>query len=461
MITVNSDRRKAGGACISRSRGAKDVPENNNIKERSESKMERDYAVAVQKRENLYRAYINKAQLVLQTNKGKHTSEECQYLQRAAELQSEMADMTIGEERNHHLREKENISHQVLSILREIDPQKAEAFEKGKSDGKTPQTAGGKGGDSDKEKLDNMAKGWHKEAPNHSFANVSGMAELKDKLSDCVTNSNCEALLDFLKIPRLNTYFFVGPPGCGKTYIIEAFANELVNNQDKEYQFLSLVGSDIISRYVGDAEKIVTRMFEEAENSAPCILFIDEIDGVCRNRAQKSMPEYAASITTSFLTGYNRMKNSGKSIVFIGATNYPQRVDSAMLDRAEVIRVPLPDREARSNAFRMSFDGIITLEEGLCYDDMAAVTDGYNYRDIERVTSIMKKDVFEQVMKKAGNENAAIDLIKNGSFKLSRTVFETAMAGFKPSSKKDILDAIDKWERNLSNDSYLVDDDME
>ena len=59
--------------------------------------------------------------------------------------------------------------------------------------------------------------------------------------------------------------------------IIEAFANELVNNKDKEYQFLSLVGSDIISRYVGDAEKIVTRMFEEAENCAPCILFIDEI----------------------------------------------------------------------------------------------------------------------------------------------------------------------------------------
>ena len=425
--------------------------------------MERNYAVAIQKRENLYRAYINKAQLVLQSNGGKHNSEECQYLQRAAELQSEMADMTIGEERNHHLREKETISAKVLSILKEIDPQKAFEFEKGKSgEKKTSQTTGsGRGGDNDKEKLDAMAKSWHKEAPNHSFANVSGMAELKDKLSDCVTNSNCEALLDFLKIPRLNTYFFVGPPGCGKTYIIEAFANELVNNKDKEYQFLSLVGSDIISRYVGDAEKIVTRMFEEAENCAPCILFIDKIDGVCRNRAQKSMPEYAASITTSFLTGYNRMKNSGKSIIFIGATNYPQRVDSAMRDRAEVIRVPLPDKEARSNAFRMQFDGVVELEEGLSYEDMAAVTDGYNYRDIERVTSIMKKSVFEQVMQQAGNETAAIELIKSGGFKLKRSDFDIAMADFKPSSKKDILDAIDKWERNLNNDSYLIDDDVE
>ncbi len=422
--------------------------------------MERNYALAVQKRENLYRAYINKAQIVLQSSGGKHTSEECQYLQRAAELQSEMADMTIGEERNHHLREKEAISAKVIAILKEIDPKKAAELEGGKGEGKkTSQTTGGRGGDNDKEKLDAMAQTWYKEAPNHSFKDVSGMAELKDKLQDCVTNSNCEELLDFLKIPRLNTYFFVGPPGCGKTYIIEAFANELVNNKDKEYKYLSLVGSDIISRYVGDAEKIVTRMFEEAENCAPCIVFIDEIDGVCRNRSQKSMPEYAASITTSFLTGYNRMKNSGKSIIFIGATNYPQRVDSAMLDRAEVIRVPLPDKDARSNAFRMQFEGIIELDDDICYDDMAEVTDGYNYRDIERVTSNMKKSIFEQVMQQAGNQKDAIELIKFGKFKLKKKDFDDAMADFKPSSKKDIIDAIDKWERNLNNDSYLIDDE--
>ena len=422
--------------------------------------MERNYALAVQKRENLYRAYINKAQIVLQSSGGKHTSEECQYLQRAAELQSEMADMTIGEERNHHLREKEAISAKVIAILKEIDPKKAAELEGGKGEGKkTSQTTGGRGGDNDKEKLDAMAQTWYKEAPNHSFKDVSGMAELKDKLQDCVTNSNCEELLDFLKIPRLNTYFFVGPPGCGKTYIIEAFANELVNNKDKEYKYLSLVGSDIISRYVGDAEKIVTRMFEEAENCAPCIVFIDEIDGVCRNRSQKSMPEYAASITTSFLTGYNRMKNSGKSIIFIGATNYPQRVDSAMLDRAEVIRVPLPDKDARSNAFRMQFEGIVELDDDICYDDMAEVTDGYNYRDIERVTSNMKKSIFEQVMQQAGNQKDAIELIKFGKFKLKKKDFDDAMADFKPSSKKDIIDAIDKWERNLNNDSYLIDDE--
>ena len=76
-------------------------------------------------------------------------------------------------------------------------------------------------------------------------------------------------------------------------------------------------------------------------------------------------------------------------------------------------------------------------------------------------TGIMKKSVFEQVMQQAGNETAAIELIKSGGFKLKRSDFDIAMADFKPSSKKDILDAIDKWERNLNNDSYLIDDDTE
>lgn len=424
--------------------------------------MERNYIIAVQKRENLYRAYINKANMVLQENSGRHSEEECQYLQRAAELQSEMIDMTIGEEKKYHIREKEVVNAKILAALKEIDPKRAAQFENNKNAAKTSQGSSGSTKtevDSEKEKLDAMAKTWYKEAPKHSFKDVSGMAELKDKLKDCVTNSSCEKLLDFLKIPRLNTYFFVGPPGCGKTYIIEAFANELVNMKDKDYKFLSLVGSDIISRYVGDAEKIVTRLFEEAENNAPCIIFIDEIDGVCRNRAQKSMPEYAASITTSFLTGYNRIKNSDKPIIFIGATNYPQRVDSAMLDRAEVIRVPLPDLEARANAFKMQFENIINLENGFTFENMAEVTDGYNYRDIERVTTIMKKDIFEKIMADTRNEEAAIELLKSGGYELKSSDFDKAMSEFKPSSKKDILDAIDKWEKTIQDDDYNLDDE--
>ena len=105
---------------------------------------------------------------------------------------------------------------------------------------------------------------------------------------------------------NLHSYFFVGPPGCGKTFIIKAFAKELA---EKDYKYIALEGSDILSRYVGDAEKIVTRVFEEAEKQDKCIVFIDEVDGVCKNRSKSNLPEYAASLTTAFLTGYNRIVN--------------------------------------------------------------------------------------------------------------------------------------------------------
>lgn len=388
--------------------------------------------------------------------------DEVNYLQRAVELQSEMSEMTMGEEKKHHIREMESIYKRMLEALRIVDPARAAALEKGKGGPeKKTQTADGakSSDDKEKERLDAMAQTWYKESPKHSFENVSGMADLKVKLKDCVTNTGCEKLLDYLKIPRLNSYFFVGPPGCGKTYIIEAFANELIHNEGKEYKYLSLVGSDIISRYVGDGEKIVTRLFEEAENCAPCIVFIDEIDGVCRNRSQKSIPEYAASLTTSFLTGYNRIKSSGKSIIFIGATNYPQRVDSAMLDRAEVIRVPLPDREARTNAFRMQFEKIMPLQDGFTYDDMGARTDGYNYRDIERVCTIIKKNIFEAIREETTDQDKAIEMLKNGEFELELKDFEEAQSTFTPSSKKDILDAIDQWEKTLNDETLPPDEE--
>ena len=87
----------------------------------------------------------------------------------------------------------------------------------------------------EEEELDRIAQTWFKEAPRHSFEDVSGMSELKSKLKMCLDDAKATGLSDYLGIPRLNSYFFVGPPGCGKTFIIEAFAHELM---DKDYKFI-------------------------------------------------------------------------------------------------------------------------------------------------------------------------------------------------------------------------------
>lgn len=405
----------------------------------------------LKRKERECRSYQRQADEFRRQNDYRPSEEQCLVLQKAADLEYEMAQLTTGAERAHHEREKNRLDYEIRDIrealnisVRETPKAKtaadgskddaAKASEKGQNTGKTR----------DEENLDRTARTWYKEAPRHSFDDVSGMSDLKKRLQECAADAKAEKLMEFLKIPQLNSYFFVGPPGCGKTYIIEAFAHELMN---KDYKFMSLQGSDIISRYVGDAEKIVTRLFEEAEKNAPCIIFIDEIDSVCKNRSLPNLPEYAANITTSFLTGYNRIHSVDSKIIFIGATNYPERVDSAMLDRVEVIRVPLPDHEARRAAFQKQFEDIIALEDGLTEDYMAQRTENYNYRDIDRITNAIKRSIFKDIMALVGNQFSAMELLHNGEYKLTKRRFDDALGKFEPSPKKDILDAIDRWER--------------
>ena len=422
--------------------------------------MESKFTTNFLKKETMSANYQTQARACRQQNNNAASEQECRFLQMAADLEFEMAQISIGAEQARHTREKNRLDYEIMKIRQELNPGSVKKAAADKEGGKAP--APGAEGEKTKEEeaLDRTVRTWYKEAPRHSFEDVSGMIELKKRLQGCVSDAKSEELMDYLQIPHLNSYFFVGPPGCGKTYIIEAFAHELL---EQDYKYLSLQGSDIISRYVGDAEKIVTRLFEEAEKSAPCIVFIDEIDSVCKNRSLPNLPEYAANITTSFLTGFNRIHSSDSKVIFIGATNYPQRVDSAMLDRVEVIEVPLPDTEAREAAIRKRFEDILIVEKGLSFGEMAAVTEGYNYRDFERLTTRIKREAFKEVLEQYDNQFAAIGALRNGSYMLTRKKWEEALSKFRPSPKKDILDAIADWKRrNLDEDDdmfYAEDDE--
>lgn len=211
-----------------------------------------------------------------------------------------------------------------------------------------------------------------------------------DMLSDCVRDASMEALNRNLKIPSMKSFFFYGPPGCGKTYIIEAFAHELMQ---QGYKFMSLSSADIHSKFSGEADKIVQRAFREAVDNAPCILFMDEVDGVCQNRNLPNLSDFNMQLTTTFLTAYNGLSRANaeqKSVIFIGATNYPANVDAAMLDRVELVRIPLPE-EVRGQVFRSALEDIVRLEPGLGWLDMAVATEGYNQRDVKAIIEKLKK----------------------------------------------------------------------
>lgn len=411
--------------------------------------MEDSYIKKMNMKENICMELMQKADEEYIKNNHQHTKQECAYLQQAATLRSELASMSIGEERAYQQRKLNELNRKITKVIMEVDPEFMKRYKENKQKEKHLKngSGAGKADTGGKEKpLDESIASWFKEAPKHSFADVSGMHELKEQLKECIANAQLKNLEDYLKMKKLHSYFFIGPPGCGKTYIIEAFAHELM---DKNYTYLSLAGSDILSRYVGEAEKIVTRLFEEAENHTPCIIFIDEIDGVCKNRSLPNLPEYAASITTAFLTGYNRINSSDKDIIFIGATNYPNQVDDAMLDRLELVRVPFPDLDARKRAFSHSLKEIISLEEDFSYDEMAEKTEKYNYRDIDRMVSRIKKEILKQVIHQYPGEQNAIEALKAGKFLLTREMFDKIQEDFLPTPKDEIEKELDEWERRF------------
>lgn len=426
--------------------------------------MDNSYLEKMQTKDNLCQAYMQKAEDVRAANNDEPSADECRYLQKAAMLRYEMAQMSVGEERYYQQRKVQELNQRIKNILRIINPERykevLENADKRKNDGtKGPAGAGlppkaapgSKPAAAPKPQagLSADVESWFKEAPKHSFEDVSGMNALKEQLRECIADSQLNQLKSYLKMKQLHSYFFIGPPGCGKTYIIEAFAHELM---DKNYKYLSLVGSDILSRFVGEAEKIITRLFEEAEKNAPCIVFIDEVDGVCKNRSQPLLPEYAASLTTAFLTGYNRINNSDKPIIFIGATNYPNQVDNAMLDRVELVRVPFPDKEARTFSFEKHFKDLLALEDGFDYGDMADATDTYNYRDIQRLVSKIKNMVLKELMQQYKTEAAALEALKSKSYRLTRALFDQAQNNCLPTPKDDIIRELDEWEEKFKRD---------
>lgn len=407
--------------------------------------MESQCAIYEQQAEDEYRS------------KGRHTKQECIYLQQAADLRQEMATISTGGVQEYQQRKKRELDMRIREIVGILNPELLRRFDAGQvkkggsakagtragtgaASGAGGTAAAAKGKDSD---ID-VSK-WFKEIPLHTFEDVAGMDDLKEKLRQCVVDTRVGKLKEYLGIPRLHSFFFIGPPGCGKTYIVEAFAHELM---EQNYKYISLTGSDILSRYVGDAEKIVSRMFQEAEENAPCILFVDEIDGVCKNRSLPNLPEHAATLTTAFLEGFNRIneRKDPKTIIFIGATNYPGKVDNAMMDRVELIRVPFPDRGAREHAIRRQFKDILQFDADCSYDFMAEATEMYNYRDIVRLCNRLKNEIVRDIMTKYSDEEAAINALKDCSYMVERKQFETAKQNCLPAPKDAIIRSLDEWE---------------
>ena len=226
----------------------------------------------------------------------------------------------------------------------------------------------------------------------NGFADVAGLENVKTLLADEVmfVLKNPEKAKQYrLKAP--NGMLFYGPPGCGKTYVAEKFA------QESRLNFVMIKASDLGSIYIHGTQGKIKELFDDAAAKAPTVLCFDELDGMVPDRS-KVTSEGAAGEVNEFLSQLNNCSERG--IFVIGTTNRPNMIDPAILRSGRMdhlIYIPMPDAEARKELFRIHLLGRPQAED-IDLDDLAGLTEGYVASDIELIVNktalvAAKKDV--------------------------------------------------------------------
>lgn len=248
------------------------------------------------------------------------------------------------------------------------------------------------------------------------LADVGGLTEVKKRLE--------ASFLAPLRNPELRALYgtslrggllLYGPPGCGKTFLAKAVAGEL------GAAFLHVSLADVLDMYVGQSERNVKELFEVARSSAPCVLFLDELDAIGGKRSL-NRSSGARTTVNQLLTELDGVGSDNEGVFVLAATNHPWDVDPALrrpgrLDRTLLV-LP-PDREAREAILRTHLRE--RPVERIDVRRLAKATDGFSGADLAHVCE-------------SASENALMDSVGSGTVRMIQMRdFDQALAEIRPS----------------------------
>ncbi|MFW9869678.1 MAG: AAA family ATPase [Candidatus Thorarchaeota archaeon] len=258
------------------------------------------------------------------------------------------------------------------------------------------------------------------ERPTVKMVEVAGLADAKQAIDD--------AIIAPMKHPELfkgkarqpwRGILFYGPAGCGKTLVAKAVASEV------NATFFNVSAANIVSKWLGESERLVLNLFQLARKNQPAIIFIDELDSIGVSRSGDDVGG-ERRLKTQLLTELQGLASKeDERITLIGATNLPWELDFALRSRFEKkIHVPLPDKQARSKIFEIHMEDV-EVSPTVDYDEMADLTEGYSGRDI---SVVCREAAMEPIR----------DLQRSGRMDDSQEILD-----IRPVSRDDLLQAIE------------------